>query len=169
MEKTTPEEVVLKLVEMVNGNVSREHASDYLDPLVTIHMDSAIYKGIEMWQKWIYLIRNSGRVRELRMIPCEVSCDAQDPCIVNLAIRWIGIRQCDNSLCETSETYHLRYRVEHNLIVEIWTRKINYVFIFGSWIRFAVFLRLFFGWAVLYFITLRLLDGDYRIDRVVKL
>ena len=118
MAETTPKEVVLKLIEMINGNVPREQASDCLDPLVTIHMDSAIHQGIEMWQKWIYLIRNSGRVRELRMVPCEVSCDAQDPCVVNLVIRWTGIRWFDKSTRETTETYRLRYRVERNRIVD---------------------------------------------------
>lgn len=168
MEETTPQEVVLKLVEMINGNVPREQACGYLDPLVTIHMDSTIHRGIEIWQKWIYLIRNCGQVRELKMVPCGISCDVHDPCIVNLDIRWSGVRPFGNSLSETSEICHLRYRVERNRIVEIWTRKTNYVFIFGSWVRFTVLLRLFLGWAVLYFIGLTWRGGDYHNDRIAR-
>lgn len=168
MTDASPKEIVLKLVEMINGNVPRGRASDCLDPSVIIHLDSAIHQGIEIWQKWIYLIRNCGRVRELRMMPCEVSCDAQDPCIVNLVIRWSGICRPDPSTRETAETYRLRYRVEGDRIVEIWTRKANYVFIFGGWIRSAVLMRLFFGWAILHFAILGLNGGDFLVDRAVK-
>ena len=99
------------------------------------------------------------------MVPWEASPDPQDPCIVNLAIRWSGIRGSDRLPSTTPETYPLRFRVKGNRIVEIWSRKANYVFIFGRWIRFAVLYRLFLGWAILYFATLSLRGIDYRVDR----
>jgi len=150
---------------MINGNVPRERASDLLDPAVTIHVDSAVHRGIENWQKWIHLIRNCGRVRELRMVPCLVAPDAQDPSMVNLVMRWTGVRKFDRLPHTTADAYPLRYRVERNRIVEIWSRKANYIFIFGQWFRFSLVYRLVLGWAILYFETLTLRGIDYRLDR----
>ncbi len=167
MKETMPKQAVLGLVEIINGNIPRQQASDYIDPLVIIHMDTAIHQGIDIWQKWIHLIRNCGQVSELRMEPCEVSSDDQDPRIVNLVIRWSGIRKSNHLPYLTSETYRLRYRVENNRIVEIWSRKVNYVVIFGGWIRYTIAYRLFLGWAILYFKILSLRNIDYRVDRAV--
>jgi hypothetical protein len=99
------------------------------------------------------------------MVPCVMAPDAQDPCTVHLVLRWTGIRKSDRLPRTTSDTYYLRFRVEGTRIVEIWSRKLNYVFIFGGWIRFAVMYRLVLGWAVLYFATLSLRGIDYRLDR----
>jgi hypothetical protein len=165
MEAHAPREIVLRLVDMINGKTPRARASDLLDPAVTIHVDSAVHGGIETWVKWIHLIRNCGRVRELRMVPCLVEPDAQDPSMVNLVMRWTGIRKFDRLPSTTSEAYHLRYRVEGDRITEIWTKKANYVFIFGGWFRFSLVYRLVLGWAILYFATLSLRGIDYRVDR----
>jgi hypothetical protein len=150
---------------MVSGNAPRERAPEILDPAVTMHVDSAVYRGIDNWYKWIHLIRNCGRIRELRMVPCVLAPDAQDPCTVHLVLRWTGIRKGDRVPRTTSDTYYLRFRVEGTRIVEIWSRKLNYVFMLGGWIRFAVMYRLVLGWAVLYFSTLTLRGIDYRLDR----
>jgi hypothetical protein len=156
---------VLRLVDMISGNTPRERASDLLDPAVTMHVDFAVHQGIETWVKWIHLIRNCGLVRELRMVPCVVVPDDQDPYSVNLIVRWTGIRKGERLPRTTSETYYLRYRVEGNRIVELWTRKANYTFIFGRWFRSAIVYRLYLGWAFLYFATLSLRGIDYRLDR----
>jgi hypothetical protein len=165
MEAHTPTKLVLRIVDMASGNAPRDRASEVLDPAVTIHVDSAVHRGIENWYKWMHLIRNCGRIRGLRMVPCVLAPDAQDPCSVNLILRWTGIRKGERLPRTTSETYYLRFRVEGNRIVEIWSRKANYVFIFGRWFRSAIVYRLYLGWAVLYFAALSLRGIDYRLDR----
>ena len=63
---------------MLSGARSRQQASDNIDRLVTIYMDSATYRGLDLWQKWVYLLRNRGRFRELRFLPSELSFDPDD-------------------------------------------------------------------------------------------
>lgn len=164
-ENTSPQEVVLGLVRVINGELPRVCAETYLDANVKIHIDSANHRGIELWYKWIHLIRNCGRIRNLRMMPCDVSWDPQNPGLVYLSIHWSGIERSGRAPVVTPDAYRLEYLVENGRIIEIWTRKINYVFIFGRWIRYAVFYRLLLGWAILYFALLSLRGMEYRDDR----
>jgi len=159
-----PTEIVLRIIEMLSGERSREEASRYIHPLVTIHMDEATHRGLDMWQRWVYLIRNCGRYRELRFVPGKLSLDAADPCVVNLVGRWVGVGRMDGLRREASDLCHFRYRFESNRAVELWTLKSNYAFILGPWIRFSVFYRIFLGWAILYFKWMAYKRQEYRFD-----
>jgi len=163
-ENLAPSEVVLGLVRVINGESPRLSAKDYLDPSVNIHMDSARHCGIELWYKWIYLIRNCGRLCNLYMTPCELSCDRENPNIVHLSIRWSGIERSRWTPVVAPEIYHLRYLVENCRIIEVWTTKSNYIFIFGLWIRYSILYRLLFLWAIFYFAILSLRGKDYHED-----
>jgi stearoyl-CoA desaturase (delta-9 desaturase) len=163
-ENLAPSEVVLGLVRVINGESPRLSAKDYLDPSVNIHMDSARHCGIELWYKWIYLIRNCGRICNLYMTPCKLSCDRENPNIVHLSIRWSGIERSRWTPVVAPEIYHLRYLVENCRIIEVWTTKSNYIFIFGSWIRYSILYRLLFLWAIFYFAILSLRGKDYHGD-----
>jgi hypothetical protein len=160
----TPREIVFKIIEMLSGECSREEASLYIHPLVTIHMDFATYHGIEMWQRWVFLIRNRGRYRELRFVPRELSSDATDPCVVNLLGLWAGVSRVDSMPREASSMCHFRYRFKGGRAIELWTSKSNYAFILGPWISFSVFYKLFLAWGILYFKWLALRGRSYLID-----
>ncbi|MDQ2762137.1 MAG: NAD(P)-binding domain-containing protein [Pseudomonadota bacterium] len=157
--------VIANVVEMLSGRLSREQAANYIDPQITIHMDSATHRGIELWQKWLYLIRNCGRLRQLRLVPSELSADPQDPAIVNLLGRWVGVGRHDGVPREASHTSHFRYRLANNRVVELWTHKTNYDGILGKWIRFSVLYRLYLGWAIFLFRSLSRKGLSYHIDR----
>jgi hypothetical protein len=159
-----PGEIVFKIIEMLSGERAREEASLYIHPLVTIHMDSATYRGIEMWQRWVFLIRNRGRYRELRFVPRELFSDATDPCVVNLVGLWAGVGRADSMPREASSMCHFRYRFKGSLAIELWTSKSNYAFILGPWISFSVFYKLFVAWGILYFKWLKLRGRSYLID-----
>ncbi len=160
-----PAEIVLRIIEMLCGERSREEACKYIHPLVTIHMDTATHRGLDMWQRWVYLIRNCGRYRQLRFVPRELSSDAADPCVVNLVGLWAGVGRVDSVPREASYMCHFRYRFEGNRAVELWTLKSNYEFILGPWIRFSVFYGVFLGWAILHFKWLARKGLEYRFDR----
>jgi len=149
-------DIILGVARVVSGEVPRETARDYLDPNVRLHMDSAEYHGIKTWFRWIHLIRNCGRIRGLRMTPCEVQCDPSDPMFVNLRMRWSGVDRERNASVAEERTCHVRYRIAGGRVIEIWTRRINYAFIFGPWICSPVRYRLFQTWAILHFAYLRL-------------
>ena len=157
--------VIANIVEMLSGRLSREEAANYIDPQITIHMDSATHRGIELWQKWLYMIRNCGRLRQLRFVPSELSTDPRNPAIVNLVGRWVGVGRYDGVLREASHTSHFRYRLVNNRVVELWTHKTNYDVITGSWIRFSVLYRLYLGWAIFLFLSLSRKGLSYHIDR----
>jgi len=164
-EGLSPQETVLALVRVINGEMPRLSAKNYLDPDVEIHMDSANHRGIRGWYKWIHLIRNCGRIRDLRVVPCDVRCSPREPNIVLLSSRWSGIERSGRAPSTTPDIYHCKYLVRDGRIVEIWTSKRNYVFIFGRWIRYAVLYRVFLGWAILYFAILPLRGKDFPADR----
>jgi|GEM_PF-216005 len=165
VEHLAPQEVVLALVRVINAQSPRLSARDYLDPNVKIHMDSAAHSGIAIWLKWIYLIRNCGRIRNLRMTPCRVSHDAQDSSLVRLSICWSGTQRSRRVPISSAQECHLVYRVRDGRISEIWTKKINYTFIFGWWIRYSVLYRLFQLWAALLFAGLSLRGRSYLADK----
>ncbi len=156
--------VIANIVEMLSGRLSREQAANYIDPQITIHMDSATHRGIELWQKWLYLIRNCGRLRQLRLVPSELSADPQDPAIVNLVGRWVGVGRYDGVPHEASHTSHFRYRLANDRVVELWTHKTNYDVILGRWIRFSVLYRSYLGWAIFLFLSMSRKGLSYHID-----
>jgi hypothetical protein len=165
MATVAAKEVVLRVIEMLSGARSREEASDYIDPLVTIHVDSATHRGIEMWHKWVYLLRNSGHLRDLRFLPCELYLDAEDPSVVNVIGSWVGFGRFDGLPRTAPNPSYFRYRLESNHIVELWTRRSNYDFVLGRWLRFSALYRLFLGWAALHFRWTSRKGLNYRIDR----
>jgi len=163
IESTPATDLVLALVRVINGDAPRRRAQEILDPKVQIRVDSASYCGIGVWYKWIYLIRNCGRVSDLRMIRCEVRRDAQEPSLVHLSARWTGTIR-SRGMPGMSSDGEGRYLIRDGRIKKIWTRKSNYEFIFGRWIRYSICYKLFLAWSVLYFAILSLRGKDLLVD-----
>jgi hypothetical protein len=160
----SPEETVHALVHVINGDVPRRTADDLLDPSVRIYMDKAKHKGRSLWYKWIHLIRGCGLIADLRMTDTVVSVDPLDPTLVHLTMRWEG-RDRTNWIALTSPYIgSISYRVRDGIISEIWTRKSNYEFIFGEWVRLRLGYRLLLGWAILYFMHLSRHGKSYDSD-----
>jgi len=158
-------QTVAHIAEMLSGQRSRLEADRYIDPQITIHMDRAVHRGLVLWQKWLYLIRNCGRVRQLRLVTERLSADPADPAIVNLTGRWVGIGRADGVLREASHLSYFRYRLAEGRVVELWTMKVNYDFIIGNWLRSSLCYRLYLGWAIGLFRRLARQRIDYRVDR----
>jgi hypothetical protein len=160
----SPEEVVRVLVGVINGDLPRVAAAEILDPRVQIWMDSANHCGINNWYKWVYLIRNCGRISELRMTHCEMRPDSQQPHLIHLSTRWAGTERSQGVPRTAQRDAQLRYLVQDGVIRKIWTRKSNYDFIFGPWVRYSAGYRLLLAWAVVYFSVLSLRRKDFRDD-----
>lgn len=150
IESRSPTDLVFALVRVINGDAPRLAAREILDPMVKIHMDSTEYCGIDVWFKWIHLIRNYGRVSNLRITECQARCDASEPSLVHLSARWTGIIRSRHAPGISERRGEGRYLIRDGRIKEIWTHKSNYEFIFGPWIRYSICYSLFLGWAVLY-------------------
>jgi hypothetical protein len=164
IESNSPTDLVLALVRVINGEAPRLAAREILDPRVEIRMDSTDYRGIDVWYKWIHLIRNCGRVADLRMTQCRTRCDARDPSLVYLSARWTGtirarripgIATADGEAC---------YLIRDGRIKKIWTHRSNYEFIFGRWIRYSICYWVFLAWTVLHFTLLSLRRKDFLAD-----
>jgi hypothetical protein len=164
-EHRSPHEVVLALVQVINDEVPRRAAEEILDPMVKIHMDAANHRGIEIWYKWIHLIRNCGRITNLCMTRCDAKPDPESPHIVELLARWEGTGRSNRAHSVAERDIHLRYLVRNGRILEIWTHKSNYVFIFGRWIGYSIGYRLYLAWAIAYFALLSFRGEDLRVDR----
>ena len=164
IESNSPIDLVLALVRVINGEAPRLAAGEILDPMVEIRMDSTGYCGIDVWYKWIHLIRNCGRVADLRMTRCRARCDSRDPSLVYLSARWTGtIRTRRISEIATSDG-EACYLIRDGRIKKIWTHKSNYEFIFGRWISYSIFYWLFLAWAFIHFALLSFRRKDLLAD-----
>jgi hypothetical protein len=163
-ESTSPTDLVFALVRVINGEVPRQAAREILDPMVQIRMDSVAYCGIDVWYKWIHLIRNCGRVSDLRMTKCQARCDANDPSLVHLSARWTGTIRSRQMPATAASDGEVRYLIQNGRIAKIWTHKSNYEFIFGRWIKYPICYWLFSAWSVLYFTLLSLRKKDFLAD-----
>ena len=163
IESRSSTDLVLALVRVINGDLPRLAAQEILDPMVQMRMDSVDYCGIDSWYKWIHLIRNCGRVSDLRMTHYQARCDPLEPCLVHLSARWAGNPRSGRTRSE-SATGEVRYLVQDGRIKKIWTHRSNYEFIFGRWIKNPIGYRLLLAWAALYFALLSLRKRDFLAD-----
>ena len=127
--------VLERLVSIVGGEVPIDEGSKIVAPRVTIHMDGSDYCGYNGWHAWITFIRTRRQVVNLtlelvRMVP-------QDDGTVRMYGRWRAVRK-GTPVVSAEDKVSVRYRVEDGMIVEIWTTRVNYVVIFGSWIKYKV-------------------------------
>ena len=164
IERRSPTDLVFALVQVVNGEAPRLAAQEILDPMVEIRMDSTNYRGIDFWYKWIHLIRNCGRVADLRMTECRARCDDRDPSLVHLTARWAGTIRSRRMPGTAAADGEVRYLIRDGRIQKIWTHRSNYEFIFGRWIRYSICFWLFLAWSVLYFALLSLRKKDFLAD-----
>jgi hypothetical protein len=163
-DSSSPIDVVFALVRVINGEAPWLAAREILDPMVEIRMDSTAYCGIDVWYKWIHLIRHCGRISDLRMTQCRARCDARDPSLVHMSARWAGTirsRQISGMAAADGE---VRYLIRNGRIKKIWTHKSNYEFIFGRWIRYSICFWLFLAWTPLYFALLSSCKKNFIAD-----
>ncbi len=140
IESRSPIDLVFALVRVVNGEAPRLAAQE------------------------IHLIRNCGRVADLRMTECRARCDARDPSLVHLSARWAGTIRSRRIAGMAAADGEVRYLIRDGRIKKIWTHRSNYEFIFGRWIRYSICYWLFLGWSVLYFALLSLRKKDFLAD-----
>jgi hypothetical protein len=164
IESRPPIDLVFALVRVVNGEAPLLAAREILDPMVEIRMDSTGYCGIDVWYKWIHLIRNCGRIGDLRMTQCRARCDARDPSLVHLSARWTGTIRSRRIPGMAMKDGEVRYLIRGGRITKIWTHKSNYEFIFGRWIRYSICYWIFLAWTVVYFALLSLRKKDFITD-----
>ncbi len=152
-------EVVGRLIQILSGDETLAAAGECLDHGVVIHVDdSEIHHGVALWKRWVHLMRERGRLRDLRFDPAAMGVTGD---LVRVTFRWSGEirRGRDTGRPRTVNT--VQYRVQDGSITEIWTRKANYVDIFGRWIRVTAFYRLFLLWGLVYFLVRR--DPEFRL------
>ena len=151
IEGRSPTDLVFALVRVINGDLPRLAAQEILDPMVQIHLDSAECCGIDIWYKWVHLIHNYGRVADLRITDCEMRCNAGEPYLVHLSARWMGTTRSRRLRIVSARNAQASYLVLNGRILEIWTHRSNYEFIFGRWIKYSIFYWIFLGFIFCYF------------------
>jgi ketosteroid isomerase-like protein len=155
----TAEEVVARVIALLSGEGTLARADQCLDREVVIHVDDAeTHRGIGLWKRWVHLMRERGRLRDLRFEPATVEVSGD---LVRVTFRWSGERRRGRETGRPRTTNTVQYRVKDGRVVEIWTRKANYVDVFGPWIRVTPCYRLFLLWGVLYFLVRR--DPAFRL------
>lgn len=156
-------EVVSHLIQMLSGDKPLAEADECLDRAVVIHVDDAeIHRGVALWKRWVHLMRECGRLQDLRFEPAtmDVTGDVTGD-LVRVTFRWSGETRRGRETGRPRTSNRVQYRVQDGRITEIWTRKANYTDIFGGWIRVTVFYRLFLLWGLVYFLVRR--DAEFRL------
>ena len=134
-------EVLDRATRLLSGQIPIEEADTVFDPRVVKHMDDYRSIGVEGWQRWFRFLVEKGGVDDL-----GVSCDRMEKNpdgSITLYGRWQGTRHGEPV---TAEDLSVRYRIEGDRIVELWTHRVNYVFFFGPIIRSRPGLWLVYVW-----------------------
>lgn len=151
--------VVWRLIEILSGDRPLAEAPACLDPGVLIHVDDGqAWRGIPIWKRWVHLMRVRGRLDGLRFEPVAVDVTVD---VTWVTFRWSGRLRRGRETGRPRTINTVGYRVRDGVIAEIWTRKANYVDVFGPWIRVGVLYRLYLAWALVYFCAHR--DRELRI------
>jgi hypothetical protein len=152
--------VVARLIAVLSGDGPLADAEACLDRAVVIHVDGAeTHRGIVLWKRWVHLMRERGRLRDLRFEPDTMHVTAD---VVAVTFRWSGTVRGVRDAARPRTINRVQYRVQDGRIVEIWTHKANYVDIFGPWIRLTPLYRLFLLWGLVYFLVRR--GPEFRLD-----
>jgi hypothetical protein len=152
--------VVARLIAVLSGDTPLAGVAACLDHDVVIHVDDAeTHRGIALWKRWVHLMRERGRLRGLRFEPDTMDVRGD---VVRVTFRWSGARRRGRAAGRPPTLNRVQYRVRDGRVVEIWTRKANYVDIFGRWIRLTPLYRLFLLRGLVYFLVRR--DPDFRLD-----
>ncbi len=133
------------LQDLLNGEVEMSQAWQCFDRDLLIHAGGMNGRGIQHWFTWFRLIKRFGRVDDLQVDFEELTVQGDQ---VEVAMRWRGTRA---ERPVVSNVASAKYRISEGKIVEIWTQPANYVFVFGTAIRYrpvAVCLWLL-GWSYL--------------------
>lgn len=152
--------VVSRLIAVLSGDQPLAAAGACLDRHVVIHVDdSETHQGLALWKRWVHLMRERGRLRGLRFEPATMAVTGD---LVRVTFHWSGQPRRGRGSGRPRTINTVQYRVSDGRIAEIWTRKANYVDVFGSWIRVTAFYRLFLLWGLVYFLVRR--DPEFRLD-----
>lgn len=154
------EAVVARLIAVLSGDRPIAEVGACLDPDVVIHVDAAeTHRGIGLWKRWVHLMRERGRLRDLRFVPVAMDVAGD---VVDVTFRWSGEPRRGRSSGREPTVNRVRYRVAGARIGEIWTHKANYVDIFGRWVAVTACYRCFLLWGLLYFLVRR--DPEFHLD-----
>lgn len=152
--------VVSRVIAALSGDTALAEAGGFLERDVVIHVDDGeTHRGIALWKRWVHLMRERGRMSDLRFEPMTTAVDGD---VVTVKFHWSGRPRHGRNGQRPPTTNLVRYRVAGDRIAEIWTRKANYVDVFGPWIARTACYRLFLCWGWLYFLTRR--DPAFRLS-----
>jgi hypothetical protein len=152
--------VVEGVIRLLSGDRALAGAGECLARDVVIHVDDAeVHRGIGLWKRWVHLMRERGRLRDLRFDPATADVTGDR---VRVTFRWSGSARRGRETGRPRTVNTVQYRVQSGRVAEIWTRKANYVDVFGGWIRVTALYRLFLLWGLVYFLVRR--DPEFRLD-----
>jgi len=141
---TEKEEAILnQLMSILQNKKPLSQGEKIFAQDVLFHIDNYNSDGgIEGWKNWIAFLRERGSVCDLSVV-CDRMIKNSDHTITALG-RWVGRR---NGKYVISKELSIIYRIQNDKIVEVWTTRTNYQFVFsilryraGLWIIYLYLL-----------------------------
>lgn len=120
--------VVERLLGIMSGELEIAEFDGILSPALLLHVEGRTFGGSEGMKAFLTFIRR--RISHLTIV-CDQTVSHEDG-TVSLIGRWMGERQGRRVW---SEEVSARYRIEGGKVVEVWTKRANYEFFFGSVVR----------------------------------
>ncbi len=125
----TPEESVRRLLQVISRQLSFSAAIELLDENLNSYMDGRLLScNAQAWFRWVRFLQYSADKKILNLsIVIDNINNVND--IVTVTAHWSGV--IDGKVA-VSEPGTVAYQICNSKIVNIWTHKKNYIFIYGN-------------------------------------
>lgn len=126
-----PAEIVRRLLKVVGRELPVSAAKDLLAPDLHSHMDGKLTaRGSGAWFRWVrFLHRNAEK--QFSGFGAVVENVSENGGVVLARAKWRGVRKGGGGQTEFSPVCEASYEVRGGRISKIWTKRKNYVFIYG--------------------------------------
>lgn len=144
--------LVKSLTKIISGEVNIAEAETILSRDVICHLDNYTFYGIDAWKAWVTFIRSRKKVSDLQLICDRIISSSYNT--TTLYGHWKGVN--NNNKLITSEKITVIYCFNKYKIIEIWTLRTNYLFIFGKIIQSKI------GLLFLFLVMFKWLGLDFK-------
>ncbi len=126
----SPENIVRRLLRVVGRELPYSAAAELLDENLSAFMDGKkISRGRDAWFRWVRFLHRRAK-EQYSDFGMQVESVRDDGGEVAVRAKWRGVRGGNKT--EFSETGEVFYEVRGGKIINIWTKRKNYVFIHGQ-------------------------------------
>ncbi|MGU9950784.1 MAG: hypothetical protein ACNYPH_00410 [Gammaproteobacteria bacterium WSBS_2016_MAG_OTU1] len=125
----SPSEVVRNLLQVISQQLPMSAADELLAENLQPHMDGKkIGHGKKSWFKWVQFLHENA-AKKVTALTIEIDSINEKGHLVEVQARWSGVH---NGAKILSSLGTVVYEVQDGKIINVWTHRANYTFIYGD-------------------------------------